>query len=395
MFKRKNNVILPPAKIGIIGGGQLGKMLAFEAKRMGYTVIILDPTQNCPAGQVADKQIVGSLHDSNEIRKLAELTDVVTYEFEFVNADVLCELESEGYKIYPSGSTLKKIQNKYIQKSVFSSAGLPVPRFTKINHIEDIEEGIKDFGFPLVLKHCTGGYDGKGNIVIKDKKDIENVKNDLLLEKYEMMIEEFVAFDRELSIVVARSFDGKITYFPVAENTHEDSILKLTKVPAKISDQVEYKIKDIAQKVLEVFDDIGIFCIEIFLTANGEVYINEVAPRPHNSAHYTIEACITSQFEQQLRAITGMPLGSTKLMSPAVMVNVLGKQPIYGEYSVKGVGRILEEEGVYLHFYGKQFVDVKKKIGHITVLDDSLEKAEEKSIIALENLLIEPIKEEI
>lgn len=395
MFKRNNNTILPPAKIGIIGGGQLGKMLAFEAKRMGYTVIILDPTLNCPAGQVVDKQIVGSLHDSNEIRKLAELTDVITYEFEFVNADVLCELESEGYKVYPSGTTLKKIQNKYIQKSIFQSMGLPVPRFTKINHIKDIEGAVKDYGFPIILKNCTGGYDGKGNIVIKNKKDIGSLENELLLQKHEFMVEEFVAFDRELSIVAARSLDGKITYFPVAENIHEDSILRLTKVPAKINDEVKCKITNIAQKILEIFDDVGIFCIELFLTASGEVYINEVAPRPHNSAHYTIEACITSQFEQQLRAITGMPLGSTKLLSPAVMVNILGKQSIHGDYIVEGVNRILEEEGVYLHFYGKQFVDVKKKIGHITALDDSLEKAEEKSIIALKNLEIELIKEEI
>lgn len=161
MFKIKNNVILPPAKIGIIGGGQLGKMLTFAAKRMGYTVIILDPTPNSPASQVADKQIVGSLQDSNEIRKLAEITDVITYEFEFVNADVLSELESEGYKIYPSGTTLKKIQDKYVQKSLFKTAGLPVPRFTKINDIKDIEKVIESFEFPIILKNCTGGYDGK------------------------------------------------------------------------------------------------------------------------------------------------------------------------------------------------------------------------------------------
>lgn len=394
MFKRENNVILPPAKIGIIGGGQLGKMLAFEAKRMGYRVIILDPTPNSPAGQVADEQIVGSLQDSNEIRKLAELTDVITYEFEFVNADVLCQLESEGYKIYPSGNTLKKVQNKYIQKSIFENSGLPVPNFIKVNGISDINHAIKEFGLPIILKNCTGGYDGKGNFVIKDKKDIESIKDELSLEKCEMMIEEFVTFEREISIVVARSFDGKIAYFPVAENIHEDSILKLTKVPAKISDELENRIRSIARKVLEIFDDVGIFCVELFLSTNGEVYINEVAPRPHNSAHYTIEACITSQFEQQLRAVTGMPLGSTKLMSPAVMVNILGKQPIYGNYTVEGVSEILEEDGVYLHFYGKKFSNVRKKIGHITVLDDSLEKAEEKSAIALKNLVIKAIKEE-
>jgi len=394
MLKRKNGPVLPPGKIGIIGGGQLGKMLAFEAKRMGYTVIVLDPTPNSPAGQVADRQIVGSLQDFSEIRKLAELTDVITYEFEFVNADVLSELEEEGYKVYPSGATLKKIQNKYIQKSIFQREGLPVPSFTKVNYKKDIEEAVKDFRFPIVLKDCTGGYDGKGTIVIRDKKDIESFENNLMVEKCEIMAEEFVPFDRELSIVAGRGIDGNINYFPVAENIHEESILIMTKVPAKISDQVEYKIKNIAQKVLEIFNDVGVFCIELFITENEEVYINEVAPRPHNSAHYTIEACITSQFEQQLRAITGMPLGSTKLLSPAVMVNILGKQTIYSDYIVEGMRKILGEEGVYIHFYGKKFIDVKKKIGHITILDDSLEIAEDKAMAALKNLEIKSAKEE-
>lgn len=395
MFKRENNIILPPAKIGIIGGGQLGKMLAFEAKRMGYRVVVLDPTPNSPAGQVADEQIVGSLQDSNEIRRLAELVDVITYEFEFVNADVLCKLESEGYKIYPSGNTLKKIQNKYIQKSIFRNFGLPVPNFIKINNIKDINQAVKDFGLPIILKSCTGGYDGKGNFVIKNKEDIDRIKQDSSLANCELMIEEFIRFQRELSIVVARSFHGKTEYFPVAENIHEDSILKLTRVPAKISAEVECKIRNIAHKVLEIFDDVGVFCIELFITENEEVYINEVAPRPHNSGHYTIEACITSQFEQQLRAVTGMSLGSTKLMSPAVMVNILGEKPLYSGYVVDGLSRILKEEGVYLHFYGKKFVDVKKKIGHITVLDNSLKEAEEKSLRALENLVIKAIKEEV
>lgn len=395
MGKRIAQTILPPAKIGVIGGGQLGRMLAFEAKRIGYELITLDPKENSPTGQVCDKQIVGSLYDEEQIEKLVQSCDVVTYEFEHLNADVLCKLEAKGYKIYPSGSTLKKIQNKYTQKSVFKEAGLPVPKFVRVYNIEDIKEGIEMLGLPVVLKNCTGGYDGKGNLVIKNIEDIDNICKEIDLDKSEFMLEEFINFEKEISIAVARNANGEIEYFPVGENTHEESILKITKVPANISKDMENKAKHIVKEVVEVFDDIGLFCVELFLTSDGEIYINEVAPRPHNSAHYTIEACVTSQFEQQLRAITGLPLGSTELISPAVMANLLGENEVHGEFKIEGLNKVLKNQGIYFHFYGKNIVDVKKKIGHITVLDESLENAEKKAKIAIEDIKIVPIKEEI
>ncbi|MGL5086795.1 MAG: 5-(carboxyamino)imidazole ribonucleotide synthase [Clostridium sp.] len=387
-----NNTILPPAKIGVIGGGQLGRMLAFEAKRMGYNVIVLDPKENCPAAQVCDEQIVGSLYDASKIRELAEKSDVLTYEFEFLDANILCDLENDGYKVVPSGKTLKIIQNKYTQKTFFREAGFSVPRFIKVSNKEELEKGIDELGLPVVLKFCTGGYDGKGNIVIKNKNEIDNILKEVSLEKGDFILEEFINFKCEISIAVARNIYGQVEFFPVGENIHEESILRYTKVPANISKEVEEKAKKVVCDVIEAFDDIGLICVELFVSQDDELYINEVAPRTHNSTHYTIEACVTSQFEQQLRAVVGLPLGSTKLISPVVMANLLGEDKIEGNFKIEGLDNILKVEGTYFHFYGKSFIDVKKKIGHITILDNSVEGAEAKAKDALSKIKIKGIK---
>ncbi len=383
-----NNIIYPPAKIGIIGGGQLGRMLSFEAKRMGYEVITLDPKENCPTSQVCDTQIIGSLYDEEKIRELVELCDVTTYEFEFLDTDILGELEKEGNRIYPSAKTLKSIQNKYTQKTLFKNAGLPVPKFIKIDTKEDLENGIKELGLPAVLKCCSGGYDGKGNFVIKNQQDLEELNIEDMLSKQEFMLEEFIRFNCEISMGVARGINKEVKHYPIGENTHEESILKFTKVPAKISEAVEQKARKIVGNIMEVFDDVGMFCVELFVTENEEVYINEVAPRPHNSTHYTIEACRTSQFEQQLRAITGLPLGSTELLSPVVMANLLGDKNIDGEFKIGGIDRILEDKATYFHYYGKEGVSEKRKIGHITILDETIENAKLKADKVLEDINI-------
>lgn len=383
--------ILPPGRIGVVGGGQLGRMLAYEAKRMGYYVIVLDPTENSPAGQVSDEQIVASLHDGEAIEKLAKMTDVLTYEFEFVNAKVLCSLKEKGYKVYPSGETLKKIQNKYIQKSFLKEAGLPVPKFEKVSEINDIKIAVEKYGYPLVIKNCTGGYDGKGNIIIQDENELEEILNSQAIKEWDMMVEEFIPFDREVSITLARGVNGEIKHYEVVLNTHKESILRTTIAPANITKEIDEKIKNISGKILELFDDIGLFCVELFLTKENEIYINEVAPRPHNSAHYTIEACVTSQYEQQLRAICGLPLGSTKLNCKAVMVNVLGEEKITNGYVINGLENLLALENVYFHYYGKSYVDVKKKVGHITALGESVSEALEKAENALEYIKINKI----
>lgn len=382
-------ILQPPAKIGIVGGGQLGKMMATEAKRMGYYVAVLDPTPASPASQVVDHQIIAPFTDQQAIRKLAEQTDVLTFEFEHIDADILCDLESEGYNVCPSGTTLKKIKNKYVQKSLLAEAGLPVPEFAKVNSIEDIEKKIDDFGLPIMLKACFGGYDGKGNYLIKDKEEAKTAFH--LLQKNDLMIEKFVDFTTELSIMVARDLQGNIKYYPVVENTHEDNILRITRVPAAIDQDVVDKIQAITQKTLDVLDDAGVYCIEMFLGKDKEIYINEIAPRPHNSGHYTIEACATSQYEQLIRVITGMPLGSAKLLSPCVMVNILGDSTVVGAYTFEGIEKVLAREEAYLHLYGKHSTAKMKKVGHLTVLNNSVDEAERIALEALAEIKFKPL----
>lgn len=361
----------------------MGRMLAFEAKRMGYTVAVLDPAIDCPASQVSDTHIKASLYDADAIRKLAQTTDVLTYEFEHVDADILCSLSEEGFVIRPGGRTLKMIQDKFVQKSLFRESGLPVPEFMKVRDLCEAKKAAERFGFPMMLKSCTGGYDGKGNAVVRSESALEEAWTSLYTGKNEIMAEEFISFEREISIVAARGADESIALYPIAENTHADNILRITKAPARVDENVRVKAESAARKVLDIFGDVGVFCVEMFLTSKGDIYINEVAPRTHNSGHFTIEGCVTSQFEQHLRAITGLPLGSTTLIKPSAMVNILGQDKITGNFKVKGLDELLKEEEVYFHFYGKHFIDANKKIGHITALADTIEIAEKKACEAL------------
>jgi 5-(carboxyamino)imidazole ribonucleotide synthase len=358
-------------------------MFAFEAKRMGYAVAVLDPTPDCPASQVSDIHIKASLYDADAIRELAQTTDVLTYEFEHVDANVLCSLGEEGFIVRPGGHTLKMIQDKYVQKSLFKSSGLPVPEFIKVKDIFEVKSAAKRFGFPMMLKSCTGGYDGKGNAIVKSESDIEEAWTSLYTGKNEIMAEEFITFEREISIVAARGADESIVLYPIAENMHVENILRMTIAPAHVGEHIRFKAESIAYRVVDIFGDIGVFCVEMFLTSNGDIYINEVAPRTHNSGHFTIEGCVTTQFEQHLRAVVGLPLGSTKLIKPSVMVNILGQDRITGTFKVKGLEEMLKDEEVYFHFYGKHFIDSNKKIGHITALADTLETAEKKAREAL------------
>lgn len=386
MSRITQNPLQPPARIGIIGGGQLGKMITVEAKRMGYHVTILDPTPSSPAGQVADKQIIASFMDVKAIKKLARGCDVITYEFEHIDAEILIDLEPEGYVIYPSGKTLKNIQDKFIQKTILKDAGVLVPDFFSINGMQDISTCIDSVGLPFILKSRTGGYDGKGNILIKTTDQFMQALEGLT--DCSLMAERFIDFEQELSIIVAKNIDGEIACYPIVENIHENSILRLTKAPAVIEPEIEKNILDITHKVMGVLDDCGVFCIEMFLGKNGDVFVNEIAPRPHNSGHYTIEACVTSQFEQLVRIITGMPLGSAKQREPCVMVNILGDDKVEGQFGFEGIEYILGEEDLHLHIYGKQFTNNLKKIGHITVLNESIKIAEDLAMRALSMIRI-------
>ena len=368
-------------KIGIIGGGQLGKMMILEAKKLGFYVTILDPTKSCPADSIADEHIVADFDDSKAIRDLAEKSDLITYEFEHIDVKVLKELESEDYKVYPTARSLEIIQNKYHQKTLLKENQIAVPDFIKVNEPEDIKDAGKEFGYPLMLKSCTGGYDGKGNAVINNEVEIDKALTELAGGKTPLMAERYIPFKKEISIIAARDLKGGMRVYPTGENDHQDNILFETRVPADISVELKNKAESLAKEVLEVFAGIGIFCVEMFVTENDQLLINEIAPRPHNSGHYTIEGCVTSQFEQHIRAITSLPLGDTSLLRPAVMRNILGSGK-EGKSEIIGMEQALAVEGVKVHIYQKTLSRPGRKMGHLTVTADSLGKAIEQALEA-------------
>ena len=362
-------------KIGIIGGGQLGKMMILEAKRLGFFVAVLDPGDDCPASSVSDVHVVSGFGEFDGYFELAEHVDVITYEFEHINADALEALEKKGHVIYPSVKALRAIQDKYTQKQVLEENNIAVPRFASVNSIEQIREyGKKEkFGYPMMLKTTKGGYDGKGNALIKSESEVESAYEQLGGGKRALMIEEFVAFDKEISVIACRGIDGTKVIYPVGENIHANSILDVTIVPAGINESAVEKATRIADEVMKVFDGVGTFCIELFLTKDEEIYVNEVAPRPHNSGHYTIEGCFANQFENHIRAVTGLPLGSAALILPTVMVNLLGESD--GVAELKGIEEAYLDPNVHVHFYGKSESKIDRKMGHITVIDDTIEGA--------------------
>lgn len=362
--------ILPGQTIGIIGGGQLGRMMALAAKAMGYRVAVLDPEPDSPCGQVSDEKVVGAYDDLSAIKKLAELSDVITYEFENIDADTLAWLCENAY--VPQGTKLLDIsQDRIKEKSAIQSAGVQVAPFAVIHSLAEVYDNMERLGYPAVLKTSRGGYDGKGQLVIKEKQDIENAT--ALLEHGPCVLEKWVPFKKEISVILTGSINGETAVFPVAENIHFNNILHQTIVPARISERAKDKAIQYAKKLAQEFQLVGTLAVEMFLTDDDEIYINELAPRPHNSGHYTIEACETSQFEQQIRAVCNLPLASTDLLKPAVMVNILG------EHQAMVLERMPEMKDWKVHFYGKKDPKVKRKMGHVTILRESVETAIEEA----------------
>lgn len=372
--------VLPGSTIGILGGGQLGRMIALEGRRMGYRFITLDPTVNSPCGQVSDREIVASYDDVDAARILAESSDVVTYEFENVDAKVAETLEKESY--VPQGSHLLYItQHRVREKSALADFGVPVTPFRPIYTLQDILQGAQEFGFPCVLKTSTGGYDGKGQWLLRTEEDascaLQEAQNFKQPESRisgvtdaPFILEQFVSFVKELSVVVARNPRGEVACFPVAENEHRDHILHMSIVPARVPADTQEKAYDIAALIAGSFKLVGLIAVEMFLTADGQLYVNELAPRPHNSGHYTYDACMTSQFEQHVRAICNLPLGETRLLSPVVMVNLLG------EHLDPFMSKVADlPANVKIHLYGKKDVLPKRKMGHVNILASSIEEA--------------------
>ncbi len=375
-------------KIGIIGGGQLGKMMILEAKKMDFHVTILDPTPHCPAHSIADEHIVADFKEAAALRKLARQSDVVTYEFEHIDVVTLKELKSEGHDIYPAPRSLEIIQNKYHQKQLLKQEGLPVPEFVRVTDRQELDQAADQFGYPFMLKSCKGGYDGKGNALVESESELESSYQALGAEDNLLMAEEYVPFAKEISVIVCRGIEGEIVTYPIGENKHQESILLTTKVPADISSAGEEKALKLGKEIMEVFSGVGIFCIEMFVTNSGEVLINEIAPRPHNSGHYSIEGCVTSQFANHMRAIAGLPLGSTQLVRPAVMRNILGQEEVTGTAQISGLQKALQQPQVKVHIYGKQVSRPKRKMGHLTATADELATAEQKSLEARNSIKI-------
>ncbi|CAM4286101.1 5-(carboxyamino)imidazole ribonucleotide synthase [Listeria booriae] len=354
--------LLPNSTIGIIGGGQLGRMMALAAKEMGYKVIVLDPTVDAPCAQVADEQIVANYTDLNALKELAEKSDVVTYEFENVDNDALHSIEN-SVRI-PQGSELLSItQDRILEKAYLESLNINLAPYAVIVDRDDIEQHINSLGYPAVLKTTQGGYDGKGQYVIQSEEDIDKAVE--LLRFGTCVLEAWIPFEREVSVIVARNSEGQIETFPVAENDHKNNILHTTVVPAALDEESIHEAEAIAVKLAEYLHLEGVLAVEMFVTGSGAIYVNELAPRPHNSGHYTIEACNISQFTQHIRAIAGLPLLKPELLRPAMMVNILGQH-------VDGVNEVLAEHpDWFVHYYGKQEAKIDRKMGHITVLSDN------------------------
>ena len=351
--------------LGIIGGGQLGMMLTEAAKNMPLDiskVIVLDPTKNCPAAKVGAEQIIADFKDESSIRELAERSDIITYEIESGNSAVLKKLESTC-EINPSPETLSIIQDKLTQKKFLNKNNIPVAKFTEISSSDELQAKIDEFGFPVLLKTRKDAYDGRGNFKINSKEQIS-----IALKAFEgksLMVEEFIDFKMEVSVIAARSTTGEIKTFPVVENIHEDNILKMTIAPARIDDEVSKMAEDIAYKTMQVLHGAGVFGIEMFVTNNNQLLINEIAPRVHNSGHHTLQSSKTSQFEQHLRAILGMKLGSTELLHPTIMYNILGSKDFTGKYKKPS----LAITNSFLKMYGKLESKPKRKIGHVNLVD--------------------------
>ncbi|WP_316505138.1 5-(carboxyamino)imidazole ribonucleotide synthase [Nitrosopumilus sp.] len=368
-----------PKTLGIIGGGQLGMMITEAAQTMPEhisKVIVLDPTKNCPAAQAGADQIIADYKDKNAIVDLSTKSDIITYEIESGDSDVLKSAEKNA-EINPSPETLKIIQDKFLQKSILLENNIPVPEFIEIENIHDVKEGLKHFGYPALLKSRRDAYDGRGNFKINSEDEIQKAFDYFKGQK--LMLEKFVPFKTEVSVIASRNTGGEIKTFPLVENIHEDNILRETVAPARVTETVTKKAEQIAEKTMSILKGAGIFGIEMFVTQEDDVVINEIAPRVHNSGHHTLQSSKISQFEQHLRAILGLELGDTSLVYNTIMYNILGAKGFEGEYKPIEIS----EKNVFLKMYGKKISKPMRKLGHFNLvgkdgesIDQLLEKLE-------------------
>lgn len=369
----KDSIILPGATIGVLGSGQLGRMFAIAARRMGYRVHTLSPDTDTPTGQVADYEVTASYDDLDAVREFARNVSVVTFEFENVSAACV-EAASELAPVRPSGAVLHTTQHRLREKTFLASQGFPVAPFSHITSLAELKAALAEIGCPAVLKTAGFGYDGKGQSKITSANEAESAIAALggISAGLEAVLEAFIDFEHEVSVVAARGLDGSFVHYGVIANEHRRHILDLSVAPAEVAPEIEREAIGIACSVLEALDVVGVMCVEFFLTRDGRLLINELAPRPHNSGHFTFDACVTSQFEQQLRAVCGLPLGSPELLRPAAMANLLGDLWEQGEPDWRAACAFPE---VKLHLYGKMTPRRGRKMGHLTALARSSHKA--------------------
>lgn len=372
-----NKLILPSSTIGIIGGGQLGRMMAISAKQMGYKVAVLEPATQGPLAQIADIEINAAYDDEQALTQILETSDVVTYEFENISSVQIEKLDSKGY--LPQGHRpLAITQHRYIEKTAINECGFKTAPFIKVENEDQLKMAVQSLGYPSILKTVSGGYDGKGQWMLKSDADLSNVSS--VLEEKECILEGFVPFDKEVSVIVTRGTNGDVEAFPVMENIHQNHILHLSIAPANISEELTQKAETIAVSLIEKLDFVGTLAIEMFVVKD-ELIINELAPRPHNSGHLTIDACNVSQFEQHVRAVCGLPLIKPKLIKPAIMVNLLGQ---HVDYALKMWTKPAFHEAK-VHLYGKEELRQDRKVGHMTFINENKEELQRTIGAFLEN----------
>jgi 5-(carboxyamino)imidazole ribonucleotide synthase len=359
--------------IGILGGGQLGRMLTLEAKRMGFRVVTLEPLPDSPCGQVADDQIVAAYDDLRAIGELGARTDVVTYEFENIPLASVLALESDRRIVHPGSTGLRITQDRILEKTFVRECGIPTADFAPVRALADLDTAERAIGYPGVVKTTLGGYDGKSQWVVRSRADAESAWSQA--KGAALIWERWIPFDRELSIIAARNEHGEIVAFPVSENQHDHGVLATTIVPGRTADDVAERARRFATTIAERLEIIGTFCVEFFQTGD-RLLVNEIAPRVHNSGHYSLDATQISQYEMHVRAICGLPLVEPRQFRPAVMANILGDGA--GD-TLGGIDELLRERDLKLHIYGKAHAALRRKMGHFTVLGDTIDDALEKT----------------
>ena len=359
--------------LGILGGGQLGKMLLYETRKFDIKTSVLDPSAEAPCRIACNSFLQGDLMDFDTVYNFGKNVDVLTFEIENVNVEALQKLESEGKKVYPSSNTLKNIQNKGIQKQFYKQHGIPTSPFRVFENKNLLNEAIvrKELNYPFVWKSCTGGYDGKGVSIIRDAEDI------IPLPDTECIAEKLIPFKNELAVIVARNPSGEVTTYPVVEMEFHPEANQVEYVicPARIDETIATKAREVAESVSQAFKHVGLLAVEMFQTRENEILVNEVAPRPHNSGHHTIESSITNQFEQHLRAILDLPLGKTDSKLGGIMVNLVGDENHTGTVVYKNIEQIMAMDGVTPHIYGKKETRPFRKMGHVTIVNKDLSEA--------------------